>query len=531
MRHLLLALLILPFTVLGQTDFVPGILILKVRPEHKEAVLRQGIQWETLQGTGALSVTQMFPRAEDPKGRTDHFGNPLVDISRIFKVQLPEQADLGEWTEKLASSGRFDWVEPTTWSISFSTPNDPQIGSQNHLTQVGAFAAWDVTQGDTNVVIGVTDTSFDLLHQDLQGNLKKNYDDPINGNDDDNDGYIDNFTGWDVVDDDNTLFVANNYHGTGVLAVSSATTDNGVGIAGVAYDCKYLPVKIGNNAGTIVTADGYESIIYCADRDCKVINCSWGTVTFSNLGQDAVNYATINKDAVVVASAGNNAVEEYRYPASFDNAISVTGVHNNDVFNNGTNPTFTWSDKVDMCAQGFNVFSTATLGGTAGASPVYTTTGGTSYAAPQVSGAAALVRSQFPCLTAIETTDLLLANAVDIESVSTNSNYAGKIGKRLDMAGAVSVTPNPCELVGVSETVEEQLMTLYPNPSNTDVTLRTASSGNWQVMVNDAQGRLVRLERFSGNFYTISALPAGIYTVAVSNDAQRSVQRMVVAGH
>jgi serine protease len=531
MRHLLLALLILPFTVLGQTDLVPGILILKVRPEHKEAVQRQGIQWETLQGTGALSVTQMFPRAEDPKGRTDRFGNPLVDISRIFKVQLPEQADLGEWTEKLASSGRFDWVEPTTWSISFSTPNDPQIGSQNHLTQIGAFAAWEVTQGDTNVVIGVTDTSFDLLHQDLQGNLKRNYDDLVDGLDNDNDGFIDNFAGWDVVDDDNTLFVANNYHGTGVLAVVSATTDNGVGIAGVGYNCKYLPVKIGNNSGSIVTADGYESITYCADRDCKVINCSWGTVTFSNLGQDVVNYATINKDAVVVASAGNNAVEEYRYPASFDNAISVTGVHNNDVFNNGTNPTFTWSDKVDMCAQGFNVFSTATLGGSPGASPVYTTTGGTSYAAPQVSGAAALVRSQFPCLTAIETTDLLLANAVDIESVGTNSNYAGKIGKRLDMAAPLSIAIDPCEPVGTDNVTVRQQVVVYPNPSNSEVTVRTPFHGDWQLSVMDAQGRAVRNDAFVGQEQTLRGLPSGMYTIAVSNGQYRSVQRIVVSGH
>jgi subtilisin family serine protease len=469
----------------------------------------------------------MFPNAEEPKGRTDRFGNPFVDLTRTFLLHLPENTDLSEATRSLMSTGLFEWVEHTTRSETFSTPNDPNLPSQNHLTQIDVFSAWAVTTGDTNTVIGVTDTSFDIFHQDLQGNLKYNYDDPVNGVDDDGDGFIDNYAGWDFADDNNTLFVANNFHGTGVLAVSSATTDNGIGIAGVGYHCKYLPVKIGNSAGSILTADGYEAITYCADRDCKVINCSWGTTTFSQLGQEVVDYATINKDAVVVASAGNNAVEEYRYPASFDNAISVTGVHNNDVFNNGTNPTFTWSDKVDMCAQGFNVFSTATVNG----SPVYTTTGGTSYAAPQISGAAALVRSQFPCLTAIETTDLLLEHAVDIESIGTNSNYAGKIGKRLDMAAAVSVTPNPCELVGVSETVEEQLMTLYPNPSNTDVTLRTASSGNWQVMVNDAQGRLVRLELFSGNFYTISALPAGLYTVAVSNDAQRSVQRMVVAAH
>lgn len=532
MRKLFHLLLLLPVSLFAQTDIVPGILIVKVREGHQAEFLREGNGHTSLAGLDVNTVTQMFPRAEQPNGRTDRFGNPLVDLSRIFKLSLPQDADLNLAMLKLSSSGRFEWVEPTTYSISFSTPNDPGIISQNHLTQIGAFAAWDVTQGDTNVVIGVTDTSFDLLHQDLQGNLKKNYDDPIDGNDNDGDGLIDNFAGWDVVDNDNSLFVSGNYHGTAVLAVSSATTNNGVGIAGVGYDCMYLPVKIGNNAGTIVTADGYTSITYCADRGCKVINCSWGTTTFSNLGQDVVNYATVNKDALVVASAGNAAVEEYRYPASFNHAVSVTGVHNNDVFNNGTNPTFTWSDKVDMCAQGFNVYSTATLGGTQGANPVYTTSGGTSYSAPQVSGAAALVRSQFPCLSAIETADLLIANAVDIESIGTNSNYAGKIGKRLDVAAALSIAIDPCgEPVGTGELTVHQRMLLYPNPANSEVNLGAPFEDSWSLTVLDAQGRIVRNEAFTGKELTLKGLPSGFYTVSVTNGQYRSAQRIIISGH
>ncbi|MCF8256170.1 MAG: S8 family peptidase [Flavobacteriales bacterium] len=533
MRNLPIALLLLliPFAALAQTDIVPGIIILKIRPEFKQNLLRDGAQWETFAGMEVQSVRQMFPRAEAPDGRTDDRGNAWADLTRTFRLHLPPHADLRAATAKLMASGRFDWVEHTTYSISFSTPNDPSIGSQDHLVQIGAFAAWDVSQGDTNVVIGITDTSFDLLHQDLQDNLKYNWGDTIDGADNDLDGFIDNYAGWDIESNDNNLFVANNWHGTGVLAVQSASTDNGIGIAGVGYNCKYLPVKIGNSIGEISTADGYEAITYCADRDCKVINCSWGTTTFSNLGQDVVNYATFNMDALVVAAAGNEPFEEFRYPASFANALSVTGVHNSDVFNNGSNPTFTWADSVDLCAQGFYVFSTATLGGTPGASPIYTTTGGTSYAAPQVSGAAGLVRSQFTCLTALETADLLLASAVDIEAMGTNSDYAGKIGKRLDMAAALNPAADPCEPIGLTGPGGRQLFLVHPNPAVSDFAVRTTAPGNWVLTVMDAQGKRVSEQRFTGTVHTVSGLAPGPYTLSLDNGTGMSVQRVVVVGH
>jgi serine protease len=531
MRQILLALVLAPFLSIAQSDIVPGIIILKVKPEYKSELAREGVRWDAFEGLDLLKIEMMFPRAEEPMGRTDRNGHPFADLTRTYKLTVDESEDLAVLIEKLSASNRFDWVEPTSYSISDATPNDPNIGSQNYLTQIGAFAAWDVTTGDTNVVIGVTDTSFDLLHQDLQGNLKRNYADPVNGQDDDLDGLIDNYAGWDIESDDNQLFVSGNYHGTGVLAVSSATTNNGVGIAGVGYNCKYLPVKIGSSAGTIVTADGYEAIIHCADRDCKVINCSWGSTIFSNLGVDAVNYATINKDALVVASAGNLELEEYRYPASYNYAISVTGVHNTDVFDNGTNPTFTWADSVDLCAQGFDVYSTATGGGTPGTIPVYQTTGGTSFAAPQVSGAAALVRSQFPCLSAIETAELLIDNAVDIESIGTNGDFAGKIGKRLDVGATLNIAINPCDPVGIANPQDDLAITVYPNPSAGNATLVVSAMDVWNVQVFSARGEKVMQAQFTGNTHHIQGLADGLYLITLSNGKQTHTQRLVVIGN
>jgi hypothetical protein len=166
MRQFLLALVLAPFLSIAQSDIVPGIIILKVKPEYKSELAREGVRWDAFEGLDLLKIEMMFPRAEEPMGRTDRNGHPFADLTRTYKLTVDESEDLAVLIEKLSASNRFDWVEPTSYSISDATPNDPNIGSQNYLTQIGAFAAWDVTTGDTNVVIGVTDTSFDLLHQD-----------------------------------------------------------------------------------------------------------------------------------------------------------------------------------------------------------------------------------------------------------------------------------------------------------------------------------------------------------------------------
>ncbi|MCB9191842.1 MAG: S8 family peptidase [Flavobacteriales bacterium] len=518
-----IGILLLPFSLLAQENIVPGIIILKVKQANADAWQAQMSEDQWLAENAIASVERKYPHAERPEPRqTDKHGNPFVDLTRTYKLTLVEGADVLENIKKLEESGQFEWVEPTTYSQSFTIPNDPQVGTLDHLLHANLYASWDTTQGDTNVIMGITDTSFDLLHEDLQGNLKYNYADPIDGTDNDNDGYTDNYRGWDIWGDDNGVFFTNDWHGTGVLAVAAATTNNGVGMAGAGFKCKYLPVKIANDATngntTIVTADGHDAITYCADRDCKVINCSWGTLTYSNDGQDVVNYATINKDAVVVAASGNTNAEEFRYPASFYRAVSVTGVHNTDEFNNGVNAPFTRSDSVDVCAQGYNVMATATVGAS-GSTEVYQTTGGTSIASPIVCGAVAIIRSAYPCLTAIEAADLLIASAVDIENVGTNSSYAGKIGKRIDTYAALQ--NNPCLTVGVNDVSREEVsVSVYPNPSSDQVNITMSQADNWHVQVLDTKGRIIINQQFKGTNMVLSGLAAGFYVARISNDEQ-----------
>jgi serine protease len=332
----------------------------------------------------------------------------------------------------LLKTNLFQYAEPHYLPKLSFTPNDPQAAQQYHLAKIQALQAWDVAQGDTNVVVGITDTGTDPTHADLQSQVKKNPADPINGIDDDNDGYIDNFRGWDLGEDDNNPQTpGGGGHGIHVTGLAAAATNNNTGIAGVGYKCKYLPIKIADGSGALT--DAYEGITYGADHGCKVINCSWGSSFGGNAGQDVIDYATINKDVLVVAAAGNDASENLFYPASYNNVLNVASTNNIDRKSSFSNFGF----NIDVCAPGDNVLSTWE-------SSTYINSSGTSMASPVVAGAAALVRSQFPQYNALQTGEKLRVTCDFIDNTSGNQFWANKLGAgRINLFRALTENTSP----------------------------------------------------------------------------------------
>ena len=186
-----------------------------------------------------------------------------------------------------------EYVEPYYLPKLTYTPSDTITDNQRYLDLMEAENAWDITKGDTTIVIGITDTGWDTSHPDLLDNVKINYNDPINGVDDDNDGYIDNYIGWDLGMDDNDAMWESSAHGTNVSGIAAAATDNVTGIAGVGFNTKFMPIKISNSVGVLTRA--YQGVVYAADHGCFIINCSWGSFVPSQFGQDIIDYATIKK--------------------------------------------------------------------------------------------------------------------------------------------------------------------------------------------------------------------------------------------
>ncbi|MBL3658025.1 S8 family serine peptidase [Fulvivirga sediminis] len=430
----------LPETVTTE-DYEPSVIVVKLRAKSNSlgrttqlsSTPSSGIIDQIL-GNDIITKSPAFPK-KNTATATGRRAYTTTSLDNIYKVNISKQSDLLDAINKLLQSDEVEYAEPYFTPKPLYVPNDPQAatpeGKQTYLDIIKAYDAWDLEKGDTSVVIGILDTGVDMDHIDLVNNIKYNYSDPINGIDDDNDGLIDNFAGWDIANNDNQPQADSHDHGTYVAGASSASTNNGEGIAGVGFNSTFLPIKIyRSNTGSFYL--GYEAIALAADLGCKVINLSWGDPgPYSQYGQDIINYAVLEKDAAVIAAAGNTPAELDFYPASFDNVLSVSSTNNNDEKANFA----TYSDYIDLVAPGQAIYTTRMNDG-------YDHINGTSLSAPIVAGAVALVRARFPQLNAIQAMEKVRVTADDI--YAKNSTFFGKLGKgRLNMLRTLTDNTSP----------------------------------------------------------------------------------------
>jgi subtilisin family serine protease len=427
---------IIAFNQLKAKEKIPNYFILKLKTEYKQEIIGNSpsVKLQTIfSELGINQIQAKFPLHKSPEVPKNSNGEELVDLSLIYECYHSGKYADGYIIQKLLNTRIFEYVEAFYIPELCFQPNDQMLQLQYSLPIVKAFDAWNIHQGDTNVVIGITDTGIDLNHPDLLPNIKINYADPINGIDDDGDGYIDNYYGWNT-GDNNHLVSSASHHGVHVAGISSAVVNNGLGIAGSGFNCKFLPVKIANSDGMLTGA--YDGIVYAADKGCAVINCSWGSPAYSRFAQDIINYATINKNALVVAAAGNNNNDVKFYPAAYDYVLSVAATSYDD--SKWSNSSYGYY--VDISAPGHNIYSTWINGG-------YTNSSGTSMAAPLVAGAAALVKSRFPSYTALQIGEVLRVSADDI-TAQNNSNLINKLGSgRLNMQKALQNLQSPSLIV------------------------------------------------------------------------------------
>lgn len=421
-------------------DYIPGTIIYKLKagpalqirggaglPLLEEAFSRLGIQ----------SSQRIYPSHQTPSDLRMQQEARCTDLSGIYECVYTGGASIETAVNTLLSTGLIEYAQPRYIVTPMSyVPNDPMNVNQYHLVNMKMFDAWDIERGDTNIVVGICDWGMDMNHVDLKNNIKYNYDDPIDGIDNDNDGYVDNFRGWDMGSNDNdpTGIIV---HGTYTSGYSSASTDNGAGVSGTGFRCKFIHVKVAddNNIGT----RGYEGIVYAADHGCKVINCSWGSPFFIGpYGQDIINYATFNCGALVFAASGNdNSLTNY-YPASYDYVMNVAATNITDgKWISGATSGSSYGYKVDLCAPGSNVWTTSP-GGT------YNSSSGTSFSSPLAAGAAALLWSKYPSNSNLQIAARLKASCDLIDTLAANLTYKGLLGAgRINMYRALTDTTTP----------------------------------------------------------------------------------------
>ncbi len=256
-------------------------------------------------------------------------------------------------------------------SQASSTPNDPQFVAQWALdntgqgggafgSDIGAIPGWQKVKGDRDTVVAVIDTGVDTRHPDLARNLWSNKRE-ANGKkneDDDRDGYVDNVSGWNFVND--TPNVNDDHgHGTAMAGIIAAETNNRQGIAGVMWQASLMPLKALDSTGSGAISDVVEAIDFAVSHGAGVINCSFGTEAFSQSLFDAINRASLS-GVLVVTSAGNNGWDLSQtpyYPASYaaSNLIAVAATNNNDLLATFSNYG---ANNVHVAAPGIDVLTT-----------------------------------------------------------------------------------------------------------------------------------------------------------------------------
>jgi len=430
-------------------EFVPGQLIVKLRAEPAPSA------------SGGVSSLRVHPKPQLPKelGLEKLAG----DESREMLVQLPASAAAtaksfqalgaaGEQQRLVAQAASADDLarhetllalealrkRPEVESAELNTimrpslvPADPYYTLQWNYPLIHLPQAWDVVTGDPNVIVAVVDTGVRLDHPDLQGQLVAGYDFIAdssrardgNGIDPDPNDPGDRGAGAGT----------SSFHGTHVAGTIAAATDNGIGVAGVTWGAKVMPVRVlGLNGGT--QYDVMQGVRWAAGLEndsgtlpakrADIINLSLGGGGFNQAAQDVFN-AAHDAGVIVVAAAGNDATSAPAFPASYDHVVSVAAVDLN------RNPArySNFGIKVDVAAPGGDtsvdrnadgygdgVLSTLADDSVSPLAFVYAFYQGTSMATPHVSGVFALMRSVDPTISP-DTIDTLLAMGVLTEDL------------------------------------------------------------------------------------------------------------------
>lgn len=325
-------------------------------------------------------------------------------LPNTYKVDFAAAGNLAAQSAQVAAVPGVQAVSPNYIVAAATTPNDPLYSSQWALPKISAPTAWDRTTGSSSVNIASIDTGVNWNHQDLTGrNWVNTGEIPNNGIDDDNNGYVDDYNGMDFV---NATYSGGKYyndangpmddHGHGSLTTSvfSADTNNGVGVAGVTWTGKYIPVKVLDANGFGTFADVAAGIRYASVVGAKVMNMSLGAngVDSDFATDDAIDYA-YGRGGVLVAASGNEAsASVVDYPAINPEVIAVGSTTSTDArssFSNG-------GPQLDLVAPGSSILTAKGVSGGVPVNNQYGTYSGTSLATPFVSGAAALVAAVSP---------------------------------------------------------------------------------------------------------------------------------------
>jgi subtilisin family serine protease len=421
-------------------------------------------------GFGVTSIRSQFQGATKRtiRGRT-------IDLSGWHKVKFAKKTDVVSAVKKYKEIPGVIDAQPVGIHRVHATPNDPFFDEQWHLLKIKAPAAWDMETGNSEIIVAILDTGVRYFAKDL-GGANASYSTPtaIAGNmwinpgekngteglDDDGNGYVDDWIGFDFVQTtSNTGYACFNYggvvedcdtadndprdfnsHGThcaGIVAAINNNT-NAVGspsggwgngtLEASGNGVRIMALRIGWSAsdgadvvGLVAMDYAAEALYYAADNGARIASCSWGSSNSGGLGA-AIDYFLAN-GGLIFKAAGNDSSETSDYMGALNDIINVAATDGDDCRADFSN-FGTW---VDISAPGVDILSLYHEKYDPGQDYVAYMSG-TSMAAPLAASVAALVWSQIPNLSAGQVKQRLFATADPIDQLTCNASYAGKLG-------------------------------------------------------------------------------------------------------
>ena len=495
-----------------EKKYVPGQILIKFK---KQALKTNAtLPVEEIKNLFRIDkIEQAFPQ----KNISANKNSSEENLSLMHVGYVSQTTDIELLAIRMKSSPFIEYAEPNYFVEINAIPNDPLYSQLQHLPQVKAPQAWDVSQGDTSVIIAILDTGVDWDHPDLADAIWRNYNEiPDNGIDDDGNGFVDDIRGWDFVTgvssnayagedgdipDNNPMDF--NGHGTHVAGIAAGITNNGVGIASLVWKAKIMPIRIGyhtldgNGLGTLLwMAQGF---VYAGDNGAHAANLSFGTGD-GNFVNDAARYA-FQKGVVICNSAGNGNNEAVGALGATPFALSVASVNENDIKASYS----TFGNAVDVSAPGgdaLGILSTIVNPSPFYNNNLYVRFSGTSMASPLVASLAGLIKAKNPTWNAAQINFQIVGTADDIYNL--NPNYIGKLGSGrinayraltetisspkpkivlsrynfFEISGDMDGNFEPGETIGLYVTLENQ----WGDAINTYATL---SSTHWAISITN----------------------------------------------
>lgn len=440
--------------------------------------------------TGVQSVVELA------KGVNPVTRNKAFNLRTLFRLELSSNGHEAvlDAINKLRKDPNVEFAEPDYQVKAVKIPNDLQFNRQygmNNNGQTGGTAdadidaveAWDAFTGNgEEIIIGVIDTGVDYLHPDLADNMWQNIGEiPDNGIDDDGNGYIDDYYGWDFAYDDNDPMDGNG-HGTHCSGIIAAKGNNETGVCGVMWNARIMALKFLDDYGSGYTSDAIDAVNYATAMNVPLTSNSWGGGAYSQALEEV-----IAQSGIFVAAAGNDYSDtdiNPHYPSSYelDNIISVAAT---DHFDNKAEFSNYGKESVDLAAPGVDILSTTP-------NNQYEFYSGTSMAAPHVSGAIGLGWSCNPGLSSLEIKNVVLKAVDTISSMQGITVTGGRLNakKLINLIGPgwISITPFNTDSISPSDNRE---FTVTVNPEKciagtrrANVVFSTNDPFNPEVIVN-----------------------------------------------